>query len=450
MKDNPSFARAAAILIAVFLPHSAGAQTTQPGRATAEFALYLLSEPKVDVPTQLATLLAGDFADFTVADQETPPDGTGLVRPRRVAIEKYAPPSTQSLRYFGHGLNAEQSDRLQHASSVWVLDFNVPLSAVAHHIRLANDLIHRLASQNDALIWDELTREVFSLDEWKSRRIDSWDGDVPNVAMQTTSHLYRPRGSQLPRLITLGMEKFGRPDVVVNDVPNESSRSMSALVLVVCQLMVEDASNVPPKGTGMISIDIASIRYRAFRERQRQSFLKDATGKAEIAIREGQRETGDPYNRLIELTFTNFPGHSPQELQQAALSQVFGSEDHLFRTKHDRELLDARDRARAQLPMIAERFRKGPPPGEHLLVKAPFKTPDGGNEWMWVEVTQWDGNRITGILENDPVDVRDLKSGATVTVDQRELFDYVCRHADGTMEGGETSKILERREAGGG
>ncbi len=61
---------------------------------------------------------------------------------------------------------------------------------------------------------------------------------------------------------------------------------------------------------------------------------------------------------------------------------------------------------------------------KRLLVKAPFATRAGGNEWMWVEVVRWEGNRISGILENDSYQVEGLKAGARVEVDEASLFDY--------------------------
>ena len=45
-----------------------------------------------------------------------------------------------------------------------------------------------------------------------------------------------------------------------------------------------------------------------------------------------------------------------------------------------------------------------------------------------------------------PYEVDDLKAGARVEVDEGSLFDYLYRRADGTDEGGETTKILMARE----
>ena len=82
----------------------------------------------------------------------------------------------------------------------------------------------------------------------------------------------------------------------------------------------------------------------------------------------------------------------------------------------------------------------------HLMVKAPFRTDDGGNEWMWLDVVRWKGKTIEGILQNDPAAVSGLAAGARVTVDEDSVFDYIVRRADGTTEGNTTAELTERRQ----
>jgi uncharacterized protein YegJ (DUF2314 family) len=99
----------------------------------------------------------------------------------------------------------------------------------------------------------------------------------------------------------------------------------------------------------------------------------------------------------------------------------------------------ARDRLRAELK---PRFIAGLSSGEQLMVKAPFMTPAGGREWMWVRVSRWQGPRIHGVLENDPVHVRDLKAGAHVDVLEEDVLDYLFFRGDGAREGNETGALM--------
>jgi uncharacterized protein YegJ (DUF2314 family) len=111
----------------------------------------------------------------------------------------------------------------------------------------------------------------------------------------------------------------------------------------------------------------------------------------------------------------------------------------------------ASEAARKRLPELRKRFTAGLKPGEVLLLKAPFKTPEGKNEWMWVEVSIWkaDGT-IESILQNDPFQIPDLKSGARVRVKEAEIFDYLFTKPNGTVEGNETGKLIQSsRESAG-
>ena len=62
-------------------------------------------------------------------------------------------------------------------------------------------------------------------------------------------------------------------------------------------------------------------------------------------------------------------------------------------------------------------------------------------------MTAWTGKQITGVLTNDPQFVKALKAGDIVTVNEDEIFDYIHYRADGTQDGNETTKILEKMQS---
>ena len=81
-----------------------------------------------------------------------------------------------------------------------------------------------------------------------------------------------------------------------------------------------------------------------------------------------------------------------------------------------------------------------------MLLKAPFETSSGGNEWMWVEVSSWKGGAIDGLLGNEPAEVPGLHAGATVRVNEKDIFDYIFYKADGSTEGNETGREIEKSQ----
>jgi len=114
--------------------------------------------------------------------------------------------------------------------------------------------------------------------------------------------------------------------------------------------------------------------------------------------------------------------------------------------KHDEELLAASRAQKAKLPALGARFREGLAPGERILLKAPFSTDSGGNEWMWVEVIGWKRGEVEGILQNEPSEVAGLRPGARVRFPDSVVFDFIHYFPDGHEEGNETGKIILRRE----
>ncbi len=121
-------------------------------------------------------------------------------------------------------------------------------------------------------------------------------------------------------------------------------------------------------------------------------------------------------------------------------------EDSIHRVEHDEEVLDASKKAREKLAKLHPRFDAGLKPGEFIEVKAPFKTPEGGNEWMWVEITSWRVGYIRGTLRNQPFDVQNLHSGQIVEFLECEVFDYIHIFPDHRQEGNSTGEIIERLE----
>jgi uncharacterized protein YegJ (DUF2314 family) len=236
------------------------------------------------------------------------------------------------------------------------------------------------------------------------------------------------------------MSKFGLPDIVVNDFAWSYQRTIGHTINMLGQALGEGAV---VSERGRFDLDIRKIRNAAVREPQLTTLGKNATGVAHLVLRVGKNEEGDPDNRLIEIGFDEYSGADIHAKQEAMLSSFFGSEDSTRYVDHSEELLAASDAARTHLPELRARFNKGLAPGDYILLKAPFKTDGGGKEWMWVEVSKWNGVSIEGILNNDPDKVSGLRAGQEVSIQESEVFDYIVRHTDGTSEGNTTGKIIE-------
>jgi uncharacterized protein YegJ (DUF2314 family) len=411
-----------------------------------EFAVLFLPVPRIDPLARFDAVVAREFPAFRKAAARPEARQGMSVSARRVADVRrsYAPPDLRSLRYSGRGLSREQGAALQASRSALVLDFVVSREHAWDGLRGACGLASRLARDTGGLLWDEETREAFSPDEWDSRRLASWTEREPDVSGHLAIHVYRR--TELVRGITLGMGKFGLPDLVVEGFPWSSEGGVENLIESLAQSLAEGAQ---AGSAGEVTLRLQDLRNTAARERQVRGLKPKATGVARLRLLEGRREAGDPENRLIEIGFDRYPGPDATARQDALLSELFGATDSITNSRHgDQELLAASRHARAQLPSLRQAFAKGMAPGEYILLKAPFATRDGGTEWMWVEVVSWKSGAIKGVLKNDPFYVSGLHAGQIVAVAEERVFDYLHRFPDGTEQGNETGPVLEREARG--
>jgi hypothetical protein len=410
-----------------------------------EFAIYYLPEPELDPLVELKLLLAEQFTDLQLVDEFTPKTNAPIVAARvndKVATT-YTPPALDSLRYFGRGLSREQAVALQDSKSALVLRFSHPKSHVWSGMRSALRLTEALARRTDGLIWDEETREVFTPDYWRDSRLETWTESFPDISKHITIHAYRE--TDLVRAISLGMVKFGLPDLVVENFSWSHNRPMGNLMNSLAQAIAEGLE-LPE--SGKLDFDIRGIKTDAVRQSQLDSLLSNATGVGLLKLTAAKPKEGDPLNVLLEIGFERYSGPDLHSQQEQLLSSLFGSQDSISPVQHNEALEAASQRARTKLPELRGEFDRGLPPGEFLLLKAPFDTQDGGHEWMWVEVIEWNSDKIKGLLKNEPFNIPDLHAGQMVEISEADVFDYLRTRADGTVEGNETGKLIKEMTEG--
>jgi uncharacterized protein YegJ (DUF2314 family) len=357
-------------------------------------------------------------------------------------IKDYAPPSLESLQYFGRGLSSEQAHALQNSDQAFILEFAHGRKDVWNGLRTANELIEELARRTEGLVWDEETREIYTPDAWRKRRNEGWTNQVPEISTQTVIHAYN--NDESIREITLGMSKMGLPDVVVEDSSWSTNGQTGNLINAFCQAVAEgQAVRIP----GDFKLELRFLKNSTLRKSVLTSIKGKGVAMACLTLKPGKRVEGDPDNSLIELAADNYPGEDSHAKQDQMVSSFFGAEDTTARVRYDdQELLAASGKARAKLPELHKAFSAGLKPMEFIDVKAPFQTSSGGREWMWIEVTSWSGGKIKGLLQNDPSFVPSLRAGQVVEVREEDVFDYIRYYPDKHTEGNTTSEVIRKMD----
>ncbi len=405
---------------------------------------YYKPDPAGDTRKTAGALAKKLLPDVPFSDSRAKPPFIGFEE-EKAPLKNFPVPDASYFKYFGRGVTDKDIAAIQKTSRATRLILFAPKDDVWRLGRAFTELALQFAEKTDAYIWDSATRECFTREAWKARRLAGWPEDgVPEITQQTTIHLYQADDSErYLRAITLGMEKFALPDVVVEHLIGSDNKPAGNLINLVCQTFAENpVIKAPRKQTFKLS----ALKAGDFRKTQEDSLLDKATGEATLELLNGKRQDGDQENELVEISFANGEGKTDDERREQTLSALWGSKYSIVGVKHDEEILAASKRALVKLAKLRPVFQKGLRPGERLMVKAPFQRDDKGKEWMWVEVMKWPAEKkVEGILQNDPFYIKALKSGAKVEVNFEELFDYIFVHADGTNEGNETAKLMEKQ-----
>ncbi|MCX6953087.1 MAG: DUF2314 domain-containing protein [Verrucomicrobia bacterium] len=405
-----------------------------------EFALYYTPRPAADPEAELRRLLAEPARRLRAIDAPASAEALATVEPFWVPIDKYAPPSAESLRYTGVGVEPAEAPKLAAADRVFVVDFVTPRHGVLVTNRAACQVMADLAKATGGKIWDEETRQLYSPERWQADRLGSWQGPLPDMTKHVVMHQYA--NPELIRIITLGMRKFGLPDLVVAELPSQHTRAVGIFINAFMQRLVEGQRPQDSR----LRLTFSEIRHLAVRSAALENPLEGAKGTVLVSTHPAPLEAGDPKNTLWRLDFpdSNLKGSTERTLW--GMGELFGSKDVISQVASgDPEMAAARTRAREKFFAQEARFRTGLAFNEHLLVKGAFRQ-DDHTEYMWVEVSKWGPKHVEGLLTSDPYYIKTLHSGSKVTVPFDEIFDYILYKPDGTEEGNESGKILQARE----
>lgn len=392
----------------------------------------------IDIPQ-----LKKEFKPFAIVDK-LPESATRPVMSYTIikdARESYPVPDSNYLSYFGRGLDKEQATRIEKSNLAIIIDIAYPFKSSYTDLKASTHSLFNFASSTDGIIWDAETRELFTPLAWKEIRIAPWKQGTPNVRDHIVIHAYK--NNEGIRAITLGMAKFGLPDIVVNDFSWSLNRPMGNLINLAAQSIAEGSF---PDDDGYLELNINTLRDTDYKKSLLPTLKANAEPTVKIQTGTAKREEGDPENYIIELLFQNIKGDTLNIKHETLLSSLFGWEDNISYVKHNQAIKAASQRAKKKLNGLRTDFNKGLAPGEFILLKAPFSTPDGGTEWMWVEVLSWKKDTITGLLKNEPYHIPDLKGGSTVTIKQGDVFDYIRNYPDGTSEGNETGALIMKHQ----
>jgi uncharacterized protein YegJ (DUF2314 family) len=374
-----------------------------------DLALYLPAPSSSDLVKQVTDGVRTSFPGIDL--HAAPPMGskppTALVFAPTIA--QFPPPAPDLLAHFTRGLTAAQAGDVSAAKGVVVFSAMLDDDPTFARMRAGEQLFADVATAQKGFVWDQDTREMFSPEAWKKLRLDGWEGNVPFARHHIAIHQYEFTHNHF-RAITLGMVKFGLPDLAVDDIAPAQTVAFDWVLGAVAQALVEGVS---PDKKGEMVVDLDGLRNFG----ARQYFLDQAAASADKKV----------------TALKTIAGITPADKLHPAIGR-------------DEELEGVMQRVQTRLPVVADAFQKGLPAGERIEVKAPFDSDDGLVEWIWVDVTDWKAGVLHGTAHGEPRAVKAIHKGQPLELQQAQIADYVWFAAGGARkEGGEAADILKGR-----
>lgn len=294
-----------------------------------------------------------------------------------------------------------------------------------------------LAEQLDGIIWDDATRRFQTKREGADLAIATPLGQAAFTPRHIAIQLFR-REEGTVRLLTLGLQRFGAPDL--------SLRGASMASAPLLSYVLDAAAAQIVKGGPLTSVTVTlddTARLLGKRPAELSTNAKDARPVTFDIVRP-PFDGDDPDNDLGELVP---PGGSTREAWDAVVASLFGRPASA--PANDKDVVEIAKKAQKTLPDTIRRFEKG---DGLLYMRGPFAIPedaraDGGpsSEHLWLAVASCNLNECTGTLANDPTLPSNLAPGKTSSVKREAASDWALRQRDGTVTGGESIKLLRAR-----
>ncbi|MFT5189231.1 MAG: hypothetical protein ACI957_002260 [Verrucomicrobiales bacterium] len=401
-------------------------EAVRPTGIYFQYALYFAPDSKGDPFKQASEIFHKSFnKQFTYRAGVVKFTKGTYVEFRLAEPKEYTPPDAEYLKHKGFGVTETEGQRIQKTASVLLMDFFIVQPDGYDYLLAANQLAIAVAEATGGFIWDEETREMYSVAAWKVKRLSAEGLVFANTSM----HGYQLKSGNF-RMVTFGMRKLGLPDLVITEFPKAFWEPFSEMMQFLAN-QIASQGPLKPK--------------TSWTEEELRTSLGQAPDSdlPSLALVPASRDEGDPRNDLVTVDFSAYPGENYHEQQAYTVDQLFRPKGGLLDVWRQREKLMAlSDQARQKLKEKKELIQNGLPEKEQLLVKAYI-----AQEYLWMRVKTWGdedkikGFRVPNSIPGQPVPASDLQAAEAQFDD---VFDYLHILADGKEEGNETTKFIQK------
>ncbi len=411
---------------------SAAGGTSAP--VDARFALALYCNPTCDdsvldgLEADLSTIPAVDGFD----DPATAPGRLmGLADTTASPYGKDSGFETPDADFLAaYGVDVDRPEELAASQSVVLAWFVAPRDQALQTLQTAQSAFANAAKAGNGWVEDLDTQAVYGQAAWAARQ--------PNGPLTDWFIIEDSPGDDAAptdlRLVTRGLRRMADRELVLDNVPAESAGD-AAYVIDAVALALHNRDDLP----STLLLDGPEARGTAT--------------LVEVPV-----QSGDPESPLVAISFKGqvltdaeisaarpAPDAAPPEARPPEPAQAVAEArpPEPAAAAAPATLAEAQSAARSRLDSVVRTaFAAGLPAGDRIAVSVPFPNPDGTREYLWVEVQEWQGSILRGIVATPPSKTRAVQKGQAVTIDQAQVYDYVWKKADGSREGNTTAAFL--------
>ena len=101
------------------------------------------------------------------------------------------------------------------------------------------------------------------------------------------------------------------------------------------------------------------------------------------------------------------------------------------------------EKAQNTLPKAKKKYLKGLKAGQAFFLITRIYDTQGNSEQVFVSITSWDKNNVSGTIANQLSTVSGFSFGQTITFPESDILDWLITNPDGSEEGNFVGKYLD-------
>ncbi len=325
-------------------------------------------------------------------------------------------PNVSYVKTFGFGFTDEDAVECASAGSLLLLTFKSPCKNIFKKNLGMMWLSYLLSKKFDGYIYDLESKELFTNNYYRDFNLKDNFNDL-RIHILVQKYPYTP-GSF--RIVTLGMAKFGCPDIEIRDFKTTASLSLQRLCYGVCKKLIDmrKKSSLPPTFPRTLSIKVKEI-YKATNQLSGEGEQLEQVIK--LMFRIGKYENGDSQKNIVKVL-------PPEKMDMDKwCDDVSGKvAGFIIKRKYDVSesfLKKVYEEAQKNLSIFEQHYENRDKK-DHFFVKISVKCRNI-EELIWLKVIGKKDNNYIGITQGDAAGCSDITAGMTFQVKPKEIRDWI-------------------------